>query len=116
MLLRIQTLLLSTMILFEVKSNYCNLKLKLVVYSISTDVMYWIEALSKQLMWSTLPKGNQSVRGQKLDLNYLTSVSPMSLAVDWITGNLYLGMTDPVLINDYIGGVSGGNNRRVTNH
>uniref|UniRef100_A0A915IHZ3 EGF-like domain-containing protein n=1 Tax=Romanomermis culicivorax TaxID=13658 RepID=A0A915IHZ3_ROMCU len=71
-------------------------------YDVLRDHMYWIDGDRKEIWWSSIAKGNQSTIGQKLDVPSFGKRSPMSLAVDWITGNVYIGLTDPLLITDYI--------------
>lgn len=55
------------------------------------ELMFWIDSVDKRIYRSALASGNQSHLGQqlKIDLNAL-ELSPLALAIDYLTGNLYV--------------------------
>lgn len=63
------------------------------------ELMFWVDTFQKRVFRSALPKGNQSVKWQNLFLNqflqhegqellvrFEDNISPMSMAVDYLTG------------------------------
>uniref|UniRef100_A0A183BS53 EGF-like domain-containing protein n=1 Tax=Globodera pallida TaxID=36090 RepID=A0A183BS53_GLOPA len=54
------------------------------------EIFYWIDASQKKVFRSALPKGNQSHEGQELQIRFDDNVTPLSMAVDYLTGNIYV--------------------------
>ncbi|KRZ56210.1 Low-density lipoprotein receptor-related protein [Trichinella nativa] len=78
-------------------------------------LMYWIDDVNGQIWWSSIPVGNQTHNGASLDVDFLintaedhgilgpmNSLTPLALAVDWVTGNLYISAGDDVVARDYV--------------
>lgn len=64
--------------------------------------MYWIDADKKEVWYSKTSRGNETHKGEKMPLKFGSDkLAPVSITTDWITGNIYLGLTDPALISDY---------------
>ncbi|KAF7629927.1 hypothetical protein Mgra_00009058 [Meloidogyne graminicola] len=57
------------------------------------EFMFWLDTYQKKIFRSSLPKGNQSHEGQELLVNFGDNISPISFAVDYLTGNLYITAT-----------------------
>uniref|UniRef100_A0A0K0FI56 Low-density lipoprotein receptor-related protein (inferred by orthology to a C. elegans protein) n=1 Tax=Strongyloides venezuelensis TaxID=75913 RepID=A0A0K0FI56_STRVS len=55
------------------------------------ELMFWIDITQKKIYRSALPKGNQSHAGQPLEIDFASlGVTPTAIAVDYVTGNLYI--------------------------
>uniref|UniRef100_A0AC35G4G5 EGF-like domain-containing protein n=1 Tax=Panagrolaimus sp. PS1159 TaxID=55785 RepID=A0AC35G4G5_9BILA len=55
------------------------------------ELMFWIDSVQQKVFRSALPNGNQSHEGQELDIDFKAlGVAPSALAVDYLTGNLYI--------------------------
>ncbi|CAJ0568186.1 unnamed protein product, partial [Mesorhabditis spiculigera] len=58
------------------------------------ELMYWIDEDKKAVYRSAIAKGNQSHDGQQLDIDFESlGVNPTALAVDYLTGNLFITTT-----------------------
>jgi len=88
------------------------------------ELLFWIDTLQRRVFRSALAKGNQSHQGQALETDFAgLGVSPLSLAVDYITGNLYVTtvaspqgvggngrlkrMSEPMMVGGGLGGYWG---------
>ncbi|VDD90121.1 unnamed protein product, partial [Enterobius vermicularis] len=55
------------------------------------ELMFWIDTQQNKIFRSAVAKGNQSHIGQALDIDFNElKVSPSAIAVDYLTGNLYI--------------------------
>ncbi|VDK47362.1 unnamed protein product [Anisakis simplex] len=55
------------------------------------ELMFWIDANYKYIYRSAIAKGNQSHIGQQLDIDFKSQkMTPSALAVDYLTGNLFI--------------------------
>uniref|UniRef100_A0A914WZW9 Uncharacterized protein n=1 Tax=Plectus sambesii TaxID=2011161 RepID=A0A914WZW9_9BILA len=60
-------------------------------YDPKRGLMYWIDAVKKQVIRSAISQGNQSHQGQALDLQFQDlGVTPSAISVDYLTGNVYI--------------------------
>ncbi|XP_003373299.1 putative Low-density lipoprotein receptor domain class A [Trichinella spiralis] len=91
-------------------------------------LMYWIDDVNGQIWWSSIPVGNQTHNGASLDVDFLintaedhsilgpmNSLTPLALAVDWVTGNLYISAGDDVVARDYVTAASRRMKRSTSN-
>jgi hypothetical protein len=54
------------------------------------ELMFWVDTYQRKLFRSALPKGNQSHEGQELLIRFEENISPLAMAVDYLTGNLFI--------------------------
>lgn len=60
-------------------------------YDPRRDLMFWIDSQQRKIYRSSSAKGNQSHEGQELDIDFRgLKKSPSALAVDYLTGNIYI--------------------------
>ncbi|CDW53518.1 Low-density lipoprotein receptor-related protein [Trichuris trichiura] len=85
-------------------------------YNPVKHIMYWIDESTSAVYWSAIPVGNQTHRGLPLDVSFSisndqevkdsgsnsVSLAPLAVAVDWVSGNVYIAAADENLVHDYL--------------